>query len=54
LTEAELIGIRDNAEWFAMPASVAAEGESKRGYRDIVAGSARIEWMRVRVELGQA
>ncbi len=32
LTEAEAIAIRDNAECIAMPASVAAEVESKRGY----------------------
>ncbi len=53
LTEAEVIAIRDNAECIAMPASVAAEVEAKRGYPDIVAEAAWVEWQRVRTELGQ-
>ena len=53
LTEAEVIAIRDGAECIAMPTSVAAEVESKRGYTDIVAELAWVEWQRVRIELGQ-
>jgi hypothetical protein len=37
----------------AMPASVAAEMASKRGYPDVVAEAAWIDWQRVRTELGQ-
>src|SRR5271154_4566556 len=53
LTEAEVIALRDKAECIAMPASVAAEVESKRGYPDIGAEAAWVEWQRVRIELGQ-
>jgi len=53
LTEAEVIAIRDNAECIAMPASVAVEVEAQRGYPDIVAEAAWVEWQRVRTELGQ-
>jgi hypothetical protein len=53
LTEAEVIAFRDDAECIAMPASVAAEVEAKRGYPDILAEAAWVEWQRVRIELGQ-
>ena len=53
LTEAEVIAIRDSAECIAMPASVAAEVQAKRGYPDIDPEAAWVEWQRVRTELGQ-
>jgi hypothetical protein len=53
LTEAEVIAFRDDADCIAMPASVAAEVEVKRGYPDILAEAAWVEWQRVRTELGQ-
>lgn len=53
LTEAEVLAVRDSAQCIAMPASVAAEVEAKRGYPDIDPEAAWIEWRRVRTELGQ-
>ena len=53
LTEAEVIATRDKAACLAMPASQAAMMEAKRGYPDIVAEAAWLEWQRARLELGQ-
>lgn len=53
LTEAEVFAIRDSAQCIAMPASVAAEVDAKRGYPDIDPEAAWIEWQRVRTELSR-
>lgn len=54
LTEAEVIAIRDKAVCMAMPVSVAAQMETKRGYPDIVAEAAWPEWQSARLQLGQS
>ena len=54
LTEAEVIAIRDKATCMAMPASMAAKMEAKRGYPDIVAEAVWSEWQSARLQLGQA
>lgn len=53
LTEAEVIAIRDKSTCMAMPVSVAAKMEEKRGYNDIVAESVWPEWQSARLQLGQ-
>ncbi|TAK93504.1 MAG: hypothetical protein EPO09_12430 [Aquabacterium sp.] len=54
LTETEVIAIRDKAVCIAMPVSVAAEMEAKRGYPDIVAEAVWPEWQSARLQLGQS
>ena len=54
LTEAEVIVIRDKAACMAMPVSVAAQMEAKRGYPDIVAEAVWPEWQSARLQLGQS
>jgi len=54
LTEAEVIAIRDKAACMAMPVSVAAKMEEKRGYPDIVAEAVWPEWQSARLQLGQS
>jgi hypothetical protein len=54
LTEAEVIAVRDKAVCMAMPVSVAAKMEEKRGYPDIVAEAAWPEWQSARRQLGQS
>lgn len=54
LTEAEVVAIRDNSSCMAMPVSVAAMMEEKRGYPDIVAEEVWPEWQSARLQLGQS
>lgn len=54
LTEAEVIAIRDKAACMAMPVSMAAKMEEKRGYPDIVAETVWPDWQSARLQLGQS
>ncbi|MGY4495285.1 hypothetical protein [Pseudomonas sp. TE3610] len=48
LTESEVCDLRDKGACIRLPASVARDMESARGYPDIVAEDCWQEWQRVR------
>lgn len=51
LTESDVLTIRDKATCMTVPIDLAAKMEQERGYADIVAEEAWLEWQRVRREL---